>query len=132
MIKNAITSKLQSLPVGHSDRIMSLRLPLQGECFITLFSVYAPTLQADAITKKTFYRELRSLLSKVDSEDKIHVLGDFNARVGRDHVISQGVLGGHGIGNCNDIGRMLLEFCSEQGLTMTNTLFQQKARFKAT
>ena len=44
MIKHSITSKLQSLPVGHPDCIMSLRLPLLGERFITHFSVYAPTL----------------------------------------------------------------------------------------
>ena len=44
MIKTSIARKLQNLPVGHSDRIMSLRLPIQDNKFATVLSVYAPTL----------------------------------------------------------------------------------------
>ena len=57
-------------------------------------------------------------------------MGDLNARVGRDHTVWQGVLGRHGVGNCNANERMLLELCSEQGLIITNSLFQQIAKFK--
>ena len=46
MIKNSIASKLRSLPVGQSDRLMSLRLPLQDNQRVTIISVYAP-LQGD-------------------------------------------------------------------------------------
>ena len=52
--------------------------------------------------------------------------------MGRDFELWKGVLGRHGIGNCNDNGRLLLEFCSEHQLVITNTLFQQKDWFKAT
>ena len=83
MIRNSITRRLESLPVGHSDRLMSLRLPLQENQFATIISVYAPTLQADPTTKESFYSELRSLLQKTNETDKIFILGDFNARVGR-------------------------------------------------
>ncbi|PFX21972.1 hypothetical protein AWC38_SpisGene13526 [Stylophora pistillata] len=47
MMKNAIANKLHTLPVGHSDRIMSLRLPIQGDHFVMFVSVYRLTLQAD-------------------------------------------------------------------------------------
>ena len=52
--------------------------------------------------------------------------------MGRDFELWKGVLGRHGIGNCNDNGRSLLEFCSDPQLNITNTLFLQKDRFKAT
>ena len=94
--------------------------------------MYAPTLQAETGVKEAFYHDLHNLLQKVDSKDKLVILGDFNVRVGRDLELCKGVLRRHGIGNCNDNGRLLLEFCSEHQLVITNTLFQQKDRFKAT
>ena len=49
----------------------------------------------------------------------------------QDFELWKGVLGRHGIGNCNDNGHLPLEFCSEHQLVIINTLFQQKDRFKA-
>ena len=57
-------------------------------------------------------------------------MGDLNARVGRDHTVWQGVLRRHGVGNCNANECMLLELCAGLGLIITNSLFQQIAKFK--
>ena len=130
MIKHSIASKLRSLPVGHSDRRMSLRLPLQVNQCVTIISVYSP-MQTDLNSKET-YRELRSLLLNIDSAQKVLVIGDFSAQVGKDFDVWPGVLGRHGVGKCNDNGRMLLELRAEHALPITNTLFQQKTRFKTT
>ena len=111
---------------------MSLRLPIQDNKFATVLSVYAPTLHAEIGVKEAFYRDLHDLLQQVDSKDNLLILGDFNARVGRDFEVWKGVLDRHGIGNCNDNGRLLLEFCSEHQLVITDTLFQQKGRVKVT
>ena len=94
--------------------------------------MYAPTLQAETVVKEAFYRDLHHPLQQVDSKDKLLILGDFNTRMGRDFELWKGVLCRHGIGNCNDNGRSLLEFCSEHQLIITNTLFQQRDRFNAT
>ena len=132
MTKTSIARKLQNLPAGLSDCIISLRLQIQDNKFATVLSVYAPSLQAETGVKEAFYHDLHNLLHQVDSKDKLLIFGDFNARVGRDFELWKGVLGKHGIGNCNDNGRLLLEFSSEHQLVITNTLFRQKDRFKAT
>jgi len=52
MVKNSIASRLEHLPTGHSDRIMSMRLPLCNDQHATLFSIYSPTLQANPAETK--------------------------------------------------------------------------------
>ena len=121
-MRNSITSKLDSLPTGHSYHIMSMLLPLEGKGHFMLFSVYAPTLLADPAVKDIFYSDLRRLLNNTPEDYKVVILGDFNARVGKDSEARQGVLGRHGVGNCNDKGHLLLEFCAEHQLTITNTI----------
>ena len=84
MIKTSIARKLQNVPVGHSDHIMSLQHPIQDKKFATVLSVYAHTLQAETGVREAFYHNLHNLLQQVDSKDKLLILGDFNARVRRD------------------------------------------------
>ena len=74
MIKNNIAKKLHALPTGHSDRIMSLRLPLQGDKSATLVSVYSPTLQADSAVKEAFYGDLHTVITRIDPKEKLIVL----------------------------------------------------------
>ena len=132
MMKNSIVPRLVGLPASFSDRIMSLRLTLDNNQYITLFSVYDPTLVSDISVRVKFYTDLKNLVTKVPSDDKIIILGDFNARVGCDADSWKGVLGKHGIGKRNDSGLLLLEFCTELQFTITNTLFQQKKSQKTT
>ena len=75
--------------------------------------------------KGAFYCNLHNLLQHIDSKDKFLILG-------RDFDLWKGVLGRYGIGDSNDNGRLLLEFCSEHQLIIINTLFQQKDRLNAT
>ena len=42
-----------NLPTGHSDCMMSIRLPLKNKRYATLFSVYAPTLWDELAEKGT-------------------------------------------------------------------------------
>ncbi|KAJ7427538.1 craniofacial development protein 2-like protein [Willisornis vidua] len=132
MIKNSIASKLENLPTGHSDCIISLCLPLHNKQHVVLLSIYAPTLQADLAEKDKFYTDLRCLTQKVPADDKKIILGDFNTRVGNNSEVWKGVLSKHGFQNCNNNGRLLLEFCAEQQFTITNTIFQQKDSLKTT
>ena len=99
---------------------------------MTLISAYAPTLAATEETKDEFYSLLELTLQTVDPRDKLVMMGDFNARVGKDHIVWQGVIGKHGTGNMNPNGLRLLTLCQEFGLQIMNTMFQMNDKYKNT
>ena len=110
---------------------MSCRLELGTNRFMTLISVYAPTLSHPPEETEQFYSDLGGLVRRIPNEDKIVIMGDFNARVGSDYI-SWPVLGKHGIGNLNRNGLALLTFCTENNLSISSTFFQQKEKYKST
>ena len=81
--------------------------------------------------KEGFYESLKATIDRVPRSDKLIVLGDFNARVGRDHETWERVIGHHDIGSENANGSLLLNMCAEHQLTITNTLYQQANKYKA-
>ena len=131
-ISNNILKSCTEMPVGHNERLMSIRIPLAKGNYATIVSAYAPTLDANEDVKDKFYDDLQTITQNVPTNDKLIILGDLNARVGMDHEIWPGVLGKHGMGRMNHNGLRLLSFCAENSLTITNTLFQMKNKFKAT
>jgi hypothetical protein len=109
---------------------MSMRLPLKNKQYATLFSVYVPTLEAEPAEKDKFYSEVCSRLQSSPSDEKVIILGDFNAKVGQYAAVWKGVLGKHGV--CNGSGCLLLELCTEQQLVITNIILQQNDSLKTT
>ena len=131
-IRTPLVRHLESLPKGINDRLMMLRLPLKGKTNLTLISAYAPTMCYNQEQKEQFYQSLTQLLHSVPKDDKLLLLGDFNARVGRDSQSWPDVIGPHGIGQENSNGQLLLTFCAEYGLSITNTMFHLPDVHKAT
>ena len=64
---------------------MTLQLPHAKYRFATFKGVYTPTLDSSDDAKDRFYATLYSTLQKILRDDKILLLGDVNARVGRNH-----------------------------------------------
>ncbi|PFX27511.1 Craniofacial development protein 2 [Stylophora pistillata] len=75
-------------------------------------------------------KDLRAAIAAVPRTEKLIILGDFNARVGRDNTSWEGVLGKHGIGKCNSNGLLLLETCAAHDLLITDTVFRLPTRNK--
>ncbi|BHF59593.1 hypothetical protein SprV_0100255300 [Sparganum proliferum] len=87
---------------GINDRLMRLRPPLRGGKFATIISAYtSPRTSPDAARNK-FYEDLHELQASLSKADKLTALGDFNDRVGTDHVAWRRVLGPHGLNGSND------------------------------
>ena len=113
-----------------SERILKIRLKCHLS-YMSIISVYAPTNPTDSTSESAqpseiFYDQLQSTLSSVPPSDLLVIMGDFNARVGSDYSNWRSVLGPHGIGECNENGKRLLDFCTSNQLLVTNTWFQHK------
>ena len=109
---------------------MTLRIPLVKGEYVTVLSCYAPTLSSDEDQKDLFYEQLYATFSEIKREDKIILLGDFNARVGRDAAVWDGTIGRNGVGKMNANGLRLLTLCAQFNLTIANTIFRMKDRYK--
>ena len=70
-------------PCSINDRIMKLRVPLSCGRHMSILSVYASTLQPSEDTIMSFYGALREAITSIPKKEKLLILGDFNARVGR-------------------------------------------------
>ena len=87
--------------------------------------VYAPTEEDEESVKDNFYANLEKVIKESKKAfDQLVVLGDFNAKVGDDR--EPGIIGPFGLGDRNNNGERLVDFCREQNLFAANTWFEQK------
>ena len=92
----------------------------------TVIQVCAPTTNAEEVEVEWIYEELQDLLELTPKKDVIFIIGDWNAKVGRQEI--PGIIGKFGLGVQNEAGQRLTEFCQENSLVIGNTLFQQHKR----
>ena len=96
----------------------------QGKPFnITVIQVYALTSNAEEAEVEWFYGDLQDLLELTNERDVLFIIGDWNANVGSQET--PGVTGKFVLGVQNEARQRLTEFCQENALVITNTLFQQ-------
>ena len=98
-------------------RMLALRAQLRG-CSLLVISGHAPHEGDDAQTKDYWWQRLHGVLSKHSRLGRVIILGDFNARLGRQVGQITGALQDV---QTNDNGERLLEFCEEYLLRVPST-----------
>ena len=99
----------------------------QGNPFnIIVIQVYAPTSNAEEAEAERLYEDPQDLLELTPKKDVLFIIGDWNAKVGNQET--PGVTGKFGLGEWNEAGQSLIEFCQGNALVIANTLFQQHKR----
>ena len=93
---------------------------------ITVIQVYALISNAEESEVEWFYDDLQDLIELIPPKTVLFITGDWNAKVGSQEIL--GVTGKFGLGVQNEAGQRLTEFCQENTLVITNTLFQQHKR----
>lgn len=122
LTKKASSALLSFEPI--SPRMLKARFRTRFGA-MTIIQVYAPTAAAKEEDIDKFYTDLQRTVDNTARQDVMIVMGDLNAKVGTDASAWNGVIGQHGIGEENERGERLLNFCSCNNLVVTNTLFKQ-------
>jgi len=127
--KEVHRSLLEWKPV--SERIITARY---NSAFAKLTAVvcYAPTEDAEEDEKVSFYDNLQKVVDETPYHDVLLIMGDLNAKVGRNNQGKEGTMGQQGLGYCNNNGERLSTFCMENNLVISGTIFMHKDIHKTT
>ena len=94
---------------------------IQGRPFtIRVIQVYAPIRNAEEAEVEWFYDDLQDLLELTPKKDVLFIRGNWNAKVGSQDI--HGITGKFGLGEHNEAGQRLTEFCQENTLVIASTL----------
>lgn len=114
-----------------NSRLMSARLKGK-QVNLTLVQCYAPTNDSDDTTRDHFYEQLQAELEILPRHDMLVVMGDFNAKVGRDNSSYDRAIGKEGCGAMNENGERLAELCAAYNLVIRGTIFPHREIYKLT
>ena len=107
--------------LGATSKMTEWTVCSQGKSFnIIVIQVYAPTTNAKKAEVDQFYEDLLELTPK---KDVLFIIRDWNAKVGSQEI--PGVTGKFGLGEQNEAGERLTEFCQEASLVRASTFFQE-------
>ena len=120
-----VNKRVQNAVLGctlKNNRMISVHF--QGKPFnITVVQVDAPTSNTEEAEVEWFYEDLQDLLELTPKKDVFFILGDWNAKLGRQET--PGVTGKFHLGVQNEPGKRSF---AENALVIANTLFQQHKR----
>ena len=130
--RTALQRSIPVLPVGINECLMKLSIPLSRIRYLAIISACTPTLTNPDYTKEQFYEQFDQVIRSTPWSNKLVILGDFNARVGKGYSSWEGVLGRQGVRKINDNGLLLLSKCAEHSFCITNTLLRMVDKYKTT
>ena len=88
-----------------------------------VIQAYAPASNAEEAEVEWYYEDIQNLLELTPTKNVLFIIGDWIAEVESQEI--PGVTGKFGLGVQIEAGQGLTEFCQENILVITNTLFQQ-------
>ncbi|XP_039290728.1 craniofacial development protein 2-like [Nilaparvata lugens] len=93
IIDKATNASVQSF-TPYSERVMMLQIKTcTGH--LNIIQIYAPTADLEEVEVEEFYAELETIIASTKKSDVTIVMGDFNAKVGKDKVEAH--TGGYGL-----------------------------------
>ena len=108
----------------YSERIILCKLKEEHHDTL-IIQIYAPSTDYSEEDIEQFYDDLSNVVKQNKKwSDKLIICGDFNAKIGKER--EEKIVGPYGLGERNNSGDKLVEFCRRNDLFVTNTWFEQK------
>lgn len=108
-----------------SERVAYVIMSLNKHYNMKIIQVYAPTSDHSDEEIESLYEDIET----ANQETKCHytfIMGDFNAKVGKQMDDSETAMGNFGSEGRNERGQMLLDFLHHHNLHLMNTYFKKK------
>jgi Reverse transcriptase (RNA-dependent DNA polymerase) len=109
--------------VYQSDRIMKVVLKINSWMSLELIQIYAPQTGRPVKEKEDFEEELERTMLTANTQ---LVMGDFNAKIGKDQSGYEEVMGKFGFGNKNREGGKMLDLCLRNSFLVGNSCFKKR------
>ena len=112
-----------------SERLILVKINTKP-VITTVVQVYMPTSSHEDEEIEEVYEELEELIKHAKGEENLIIMGDWNARVGEGK--EGNIVGEYGLGERNERGDRLVQFCAKHKLVIGNTLFKNHPRRRYT
>ena len=117
----------------HGERILMASFTTKNKNInMNILQMYAPTNEAEDDAKDDFYNRLQDIIEQLPKKDVNIVMGDANAKIGSDNTGYEFTMGCNGLGQMNENGERLANFCAFNSLVIGGSIFPHKRIHKAT
>ncbi|GFR61508.1 endonuclease-reverse transcriptase [Elysia marginata] len=117
----------------HGERIIMASFQTRSKNInMNIVQIYAPTNEAQDKEKDAFYDLLQEVMDKLPKKDINILMGDANAKIGRENTGYDRIMGSHGLGEMNDNGKRFANFCLFNKMVIEGSIFPHKRVHKAT
>jgi len=114
-----------------NDRLCYIRIV--GRIFdIIIINVYAPTEEKEENLKNEFYDDLENILDTTTNNCIKILIGDFNAKIGKEDMYRPTIRPNSLHDVSNDNGTRLIHLCLVKEFTLSSTYFPRKDIYKQT
>ena len=114
-----------------NERIIGIDIDLKHKQ-ISLIQVYAPQQGRPVREKEEFYENLQDTYEEAPFKENIIILGDLNGHIGTERTGIGNIIGAFSIGNRNNEGERLIDFCVLNSLSIMNTYYKHQDSHKWT
>lgn len=124
IVRNSFKGVVENV-VAYSERVMLVQFTGLTQK-LNIVQVYAPTADKSDEEIEDFYNQLQMVNRSLKKHHINIIMGDLNAKVGCIKV--PGVTGSFGLGDRNERGERLIQFCRENNYVIKNTFYMMKPR----